>query len=255
MAVHLPDQSDGGLRPMRLVGAIAGDVIAPVAVFFGAQALGVGALGASLLAGAGCLPRQAAQLATRRRLDGLGAVVLSAFAFGALLTLLTGDLRVMALKDAIWPLAAGLVAAGSCVRGRPVTFYLIRPLLTQGREENRPLWDRVWAGGAPFRRCLRTLAALWSGMLLAAAVLEIVLCLRLPVDQAAAVPGLMPVIALPLLLATTALYGARTGLGVRASLTLLEPDGDPDPEPVRELRPESESGPVSEPVSKAEAAR
>ena len=54
---------------------------------------------------------------------------------------------------------------------------------------------------------------------------------------------LIPVIALPLLLGTTAGYGARTGLGVRASLTLLEPDGDPEPE----LRPESE--PESEPKS------
>ena len=53
---------------------------------------------------------------------------------------------------------------------------------------------------------------------------------------------LIPVIALPLLLGTTAGYGARTGLGVRASLTLLEPDGDPEPELRPESKPESEPG-------------
>ncbi|MEW2522663.1 VC0807 family protein [Actinacidiphila alni] len=212
----------GGPRARQFVGLLVGDLVAPVVVYGVAHAVGAGTMTAALLAGAGCLPRQAVRLAGRRRLDGLGAAVLAAFVVGALLTLISGDPRVMALKDVVWPLAAGLVTAVSCRWGRPVTFYLFRPLLTQGRPENRPLWDRVWAAGGPFRRCLRTLAALWAAVLLATAGAELALCLSLPADQAAAVPGVVPLVAVPLLLGATALYGARTGLGVRASLALLD---------------------------------
>jgi hypothetical protein len=109
------------------------------------------------------------------------------FALSGMLLLLSGDARVLIVKDAVWPLAAGVVAGGSCLRGKPVTFFMLRPLLTQGRPENRPFWDQVWAGGSAFRRCLRTLAIGWSVILLGG----------------------------------TALYGRRTGLGVRRSLEAM----------------------------------
>ncbi len=108
--------------------------------------------------------------------------------------------------------------AGSLLRGKPVTFYLFRPLLTQGRAENRPMWDEVWRSGPAFRRCLRTLAAIWAVLLLAATAAEVILAVRLPLSQAGAVPGLVTLVTVPLLLASTALYGKRTGLGIRASL-------------------------------------
>jgi hypothetical protein len=214
-----------GLRAGAFLGPLLSDLVAPLAVFYLAQAWGADALAASMLAGLSTLPRQLVQFARRRRLDGLGLAVLAAFVLGALLTLATGDVRLMAVKDAIWPLIAGLVTAGSCVRGKPVTFYVFRPLLTQGRAENRPLWNEVWAGGAPFRRALRTLAAMWATILLAAAAAEVVLSLRLPVDQAAAVPGFVQLIGVPLLLGCTALYGKHTGLGIRASLAAVRPEG------------------------------
>ena len=221
------DEGAAGVRASAFLGPLIADVIAPLAVFYIAQAWGVGALAATMLAGLSTLPRQLVRLARSHRLDGLGVAVLAAFVLGALLTLCTGDVRLMAVKDAIWPLAAGLVTVGSCLRGKPVTFYVFLPLLTQGRTERRALWNEVWEGGSAFRRSLRTLAVLWATILLTAAVAEVVLSLRLPVDQAAAVPGLTQAIGIPLLLGCTALYGKRTGLGIRASLAAMHmhPEG------------------------------
>lgn len=76
--------------------------------------------------------------------------------------------RILIVKDAVWPLAAGVVSAGSCLRGKPVSFFMLRPMLTQGRPENRPFWDQVWSRGGAVRRCLRVLALGWSVVLLAA---------------------------------------------------------------------------------------
>jgi hypothetical protein len=135
-----------------------------------------------------------------------------------LLSLLSGDARILIVKDAVWPLAAGVVAAGSCLRGKPVTFFMLRPMLTQGRPENRPFWDQVWSCGRAFRRCLRFLAIGWSVILLTAGAAELLLAAFLPLSAAAAGPAVVPLIAVPVLLGGTALYGRRTGLGVRRSL-------------------------------------
>jgi hypothetical protein len=209
------------VRPAAVAGALLGDLAAPAAVYYLARWLGAGAVWALILGGLTCLPRQAAGLARRRRLDGLGIAVLVVFALSGLLALSAGSARALIVKDASWPLAAGLVAAASCLRGKPVTFFMVRPLLTQGQAENRPFWDEVWAAGAAFRRCLRVLAIGWAVILLAAGAAELALALSLPVSAAAAVPAVVPAMALPVLLGGTARYGRRTGLGVRRSLDAM----------------------------------
>src|ERR1700690_3415106 len=112
---------------------LPGDLFGPAAIYYAARALGAPVVLALILGGAACLPRQAAELDRRGRPGRLGPAVLGAFALGGLLSLLSGDPRVLIVKDAVWPLAAGGVAAGSCLRGKPVTFFMLRPMLTQGR--------------------------------------------------------------------------------------------------------------------------
>ena len=215
-----------GIRPAALAGVLLGDLIAPACVYYGARALGAPVMLAVLLGGLACLPRQAVELARRRMLDGLGAAVLIVLAVSGLLSLLSGDARVLVVKDAVWPLAAGAVTVVSCLRGKPVTFFVLRPMLTQGQPENRPFWDQVWAAGAAFRHSLRVLAVGWSAILLAAGAVEVLLALSLPISAAAAVTAVVPAIAVPVLLGGTALYGKRTGLGVRRSLAAMDLAGD-----------------------------
>lgn len=209
------------VRPGAVAGLLLGDLIGPAAIYYAARALGAPVVLALILGGVACLPRQAVELARRGRLDGLGTAVLVAFALGGLLSLLSGDPRGLIVKDAVWPLAAGAVAAGSCLRGKPVTFFMLRPMLTQGRPENRSFWDQVWACGSAFRRCLRVLAIGWSVILLTAGAAELLLAASLPLNAAAAVPAVVPVIAVPVLLGGTALYGRQTGLGIRRSLAAM----------------------------------
>lgn len=209
-----------GRRPVGLLGVLFGDLAGPIAISYGARSAGASTGLALVLGGVVCLPRQLAELVRKRRLDGLGVAVLVSFALGGVLSLVSGDARFLVVKDAIWPVAAGVVVGASCLRGKPVTFFMFRPMLTQGRVENRPFWDGVWAAeaGAPFRRCLRVLAVVWTVALLAAGAVELALAFTLPLSTAAAVPMVVHVIALPVLLGFTALYAKNTGLGVRRSL-------------------------------------
>ena len=214
-----------GPRPTAFLGALIGDVLAPLAVYYVAGALRTSTMTAMIVAGLSCLPREVYQLARRRRLDGLGVAVIVSLVLGVLLSLGTGDARILAVKDAVWPLAAGLVTAASLVHGKPVSFYLFRPLLTQGRVEARPFWDEVWAGGPSFRHCLRTIAVLWAVILFATAAVELVAALSLPLGLAGATPSLVHLVAVSLLLGCTALYGKRTGLGVRAAVAAVRDAG------------------------------
>jgi hypothetical protein len=92
------------IRPAAVAGLLLGDLIAPAAIYYVARALGAPVVLALILGGLACLPRQAAELARRGRLDGLGTAVLVAFALSGLLSLLSGDARVLIVKDAVWPL-------------------------------------------------------------------------------------------------------------------------------------------------------
>jgi hypothetical protein len=221
MAVTARSASPTDIRPAALAGVLLGDLIAPAGLYYAGRAFGAPVMLALILGSLACLPRQAVRLVRRGRVDGLGAAVLVVFAVSGLLSLLSGDARILVMKDAAWPLAAGAVTAGSCLRGKPVTFFMLRPLLTQGRAENRAFWDRIWAEGTAFRRCLRVLAVGWSAVLLAAGAVELLLAVSMPVGAAAAVSAVVPAIALPILLGGTALYGKRTGMGVRRSLEAI----------------------------------
>lgn len=209
-----------GPRMAGLLEILFGDLLGPIAVYHAAQAAGSSAGQGLVFGGLVCLPRQPAALVRSHRLDGLGIAVLMSLTLGAALSLVSGSARFLVAKDAIWPLAAGAVAAASCLRGKPVTFFMVRPVLTGGRVENRPFWDGMWAddAGAPFRRCLRVLAAAWTAILLAAGTAESALAFTLPLNRTAAASLMAHVIAPPGLLGFTAIYAKNTGMGVRQSL-------------------------------------
>jgi hypothetical protein len=99
------------VRPGAVAGLLIGDLIGPAAIYYAARALGAPVVLALILGGVACLPRQAAELARRGRLDGLGTAVPVAFALGGLLSLLSGDPRVLIVKDG-W-------AAPPCTAGGP----------------------------------------------------------------------------------------------------------------------------------------
>lgn len=220
MTARAPSRASHGTRPAALMGVLLGDLVGPIAVYYVAKAAGASTGLALVLGGVVCLPRQLAELVRKRRLDGLGIVVLMSFALGGGLSLVSGDARFLLVKDAIWPVVAGIIVGASCLRGKPVTFFMFRPLLTQGRAENRPFWDEVWAddAGAPFRRCLRVLAAVWTAVLLVAGAAELILAFMLPLNSAVAAPLIVHVITLPVLLGFTGLYAKNTGMGVRRTL-------------------------------------
>lgn len=161
------------------------DIVAPVAVYFGLHALGVGDF-LALTAG-GLVTGASTVLSTihRRRLDSIGLLVVLEIAISIVLLFVTGDPRIVLLKPAVYVVIAALFMMASCFRGRPVTYEFNRVMAARGGPARLAAYERAWDQSAEFRRVQRTIAAGWAVALAAEAALRVVVVLSFSTQQVA----------------------------------------------------------------------
>jgi hypothetical protein len=182
------------------------DVGLPVGTYYGLHALGVGdstaLLAATLAAGA----RLVVTAVRARRVSAFAALMLAVYAVGLAASFVTGDPRVMLLKDSV---GTGVVGVGFLV-----SLFVGRPLVLAALEATSPAKAadarRAYAENPGARRTIRGVTAMWGVGLLAEAVVRVPIVLALPVSVAVAVSQLMTLV----VIAVLALVG---GLWVRAA--------------------------------------
>ncbi|MHA6616113.1 VC0807 family protein [Pseudonocardia sp. DLS-67] len=179
---------DAGLR--RVVRAnvltVVFEVVAPMALFYGLRAMGVGqwwALMAGVLVAA---PYVVWTIVRNRRVDLVALVTLSVLVLSVVLGLLSGDPRTLAVREGWTAALGGLFGAWMLVTvvvGRPAQLTLGRTIAEVKRgAEGAAAWAARWDTDARFRRGLRIDTAAWGAVLLANAVVHIVLVYTLPID-------------------------------------------------------------------------
>lgn len=169
-----------------LVAGLLWDVGLPVVVFCACRAFDMAALLALAAGGVAALVRVGWVAFLRRRLAGLAAIVSVSFVLLLVVSLLTGDARVLLARESILTGAAGLVLLGSCVLGKPVLFLLVRRL-NAGKEDALARLDERWRTVPSFRRQFFGLSAVFGGVFLAESILRVVLIYLLPIDAMAVV--------------------------------------------------------------------
>ena len=165
----------------KLLTGLLWDIGLPAVVYYGGRALGYDVLPALAAGGVAALIRVAFVGVVRRRLDGVGVLVGATFALLLVVSLFTGDPRVLLARESVLSGAAGLLLVGSCVIGRPIVYTLTRRL-NAGKAELLAEWDVRWQSQPSFRRHFTMLSAVTGGVLLADAIVRLVLILVLPVD-------------------------------------------------------------------------
>jgi intracellular septation protein A len=156
--------------PEIVLGAVAPFVVYQVATGLGASELAALAWGAVFpLAGIGI------GLVRRRRLDPISAISLTSIVVGLTGGLLLHSARFLLVKDSLVTATIGLAFLGSLLAARPLVFVIGRAQ----SPERAAVFDARWAEPA-FRRALRTMTAVWGGVLLAEAVTRVVLSLLVP---------------------------------------------------------------------------
>lgn len=179
------DRGPGARATVRaLARVLLLDVAAPLAVFYGLHALGVGDVPALLASAVPPLGTAVATAVRERRVEPIAVAVLLATVLSLLATVVGGGGPRELLARTAWLTAPfGLWTLGSLFGARPLTYTVTRSLLA-GRAA---AMERLWETDARFRRAWRSVTVLWGVVSLLDSAARIAMAATLPV---AAVPAL-----------------------------------------------------------------
>ncbi|MCD7444532.1 hypothetical protein K4B79_40795 [Streptomyces lincolnensis] len=162
-------------------------LVLDVAVPVGSYYLFKDGLGMSTLAALGwssVVPalRTGWSVARDRAVNGLAALILFVNVVGLLLSFVSGDARLMLVKDSGISSAIGIGILVSVVLGRPMMTAFMKPQLVKGEAAREAAWERLESGSEDFRRAERVFSVVWGVVLLGECVVRIVGAYTLPVD-------------------------------------------------------------------------
>ncbi len=158
----------------------------------------------------GVLPafRVIATVVQHRRLDAIGALVLSGIALGTVVGLASGSARLYLLDGLAPTVVLGVVCLLSLLSNRPVMFRVA--LETMGEDTAK---GRAFAGMwqyAAFRRMFQVITVVWGLVFLAESAVQAVIVETASINTAKQSSNLLPVAVLVLTFVWTRNYGRRT---------------------------------------------
>ncbi|MGC5288662.1 VC0807 family protein [Micromonospora sp. DT231] len=196
-----------------LVGRVVVDAVLPLVVYYALRAIGADVLAATLAAGAVPAANAALVAARSRRVDVAGLVVVSLFVAGGALSVVTGDARLLYIKDG-W--LTGLLGAWvllSLTMKRPFMLHLGTVIATaKVGDAGAAAWQRRWIDDPVFRRRLRLVSVVVGVVLLLDAVVRVAIASVIDLDAVATVTNVQYVVMLAGLLSWFFWYTARHGL-------------------------------------------
>lgn len=191
------------------------ELAAPLGGYYGLRAAGVGTGPALVVGGALIAPWIVYGVIRNRRIDVMAAFTLSMLLVGAVMSAVTGDPRLLLVRDSWVGALLGLWILGTLPTRKPFIMATSRAVVVaKVGEAGADAWAARWTDDPAFRRHIRILTAVWGVVFLGDALVRVVLAYSLPLD---AVPGVSTVqwlVVLACLLVFHARYVSRTGLKV-----------------------------------------
>jgi hypothetical protein len=205
--VPAPDQVSGPDRLRALAPVIFFDVAGPLAVYYGARAASLSTLVALVLSGALPAFRVGGTVLRHRRLDAIGALVISGIALGTVVGLASGNARLYLLDGMVPTVVLGVVCLLSLLSDRPMMYRIA--LETMGGDSPRGrAFARMW-NYPGFRRTFRVITVVWGLVFLAESVLQEIIIETRSINTAKLTSNLLPVAVLVLTFTWTRLYVRR----------------------------------------------
>lgn len=197
------------------------DVVAPMALFFVLNRLGVPPIWSLLLGSAIVLLSMTVNTVRQRRVDRVGILVLVEIAVSIVLLFVWRDPRFLLAKLSLYTAIAGVYLIATSFRGRPLTYDGAFQIGTKGDPVRGAAFARCWERSSQFRRTLRIASFGWGLACLVDAVLRVVVVYRFPLDRAAWLSNLPHLTAIALLMGFSALMGRTTHRLVENELTQM----------------------------------
>ncbi|MBM0275910.1 VC0807 family protein [Micromonospora tarensis] len=196
-----------------LVGRVVVDAVLPLVGYYALRAVGADVLAATLAAGAVPAAHAAVVAVRSRRVDVAGLVVVSLFVVGGALSVVTGNARLLYVKDG-W--LTGLLGAWvllSLVMKRPFMLHLGTAIATaKVGDVGAAAWQQRWVDDAVFRHRLRLVSVVVGVVLMLDAVVRVAIASVIDLDEVATVTNVQYVVMLAGLLSWFFWYTARYGL-------------------------------------------
>ena len=189
------------------------ELVLPLGGYYALRAAGVSAWLALAAGGALTAPWIVYGVIRRRRIDVTAAFTLTLLVVGALMSLVTGDPRVLLVRDSWLGGLLGLWIVGSLFTRRPFIMVAAHAVVVaKVGEAGAIAWEGRWDHEPDFRRHVRILTAIWGAVFLGDAGVRVALAYSLPVDQVPAVSTAQWLAVLGCLLAFHTWYVGRHGL-------------------------------------------
>ena len=183
------------------------DVIGPLAVYYGARAVGISTVLSLVLSGVLPAVRIAVTVVRHHRLDAIGALVLFGIVLGTVVGLASGSARLYLLDGVVPTIALGLVCLASLLSQKPMMYRLA--LETMGEDTQRgQAFARMWRH-REFQYLFKVITLVWGLVFLAESAIQVAVVEFASINTAKATSNLMPVVVLVATFAWTRAYGRR----------------------------------------------
>jgi hypothetical protein len=141
-----------------------------------------------------------------RRLDLIGAIVLTFIAIGVAGSLISGSVLFILIKESFITGLVGLLFLSSLLWHRPIFFYLGRQFMAGEDPERLAWWNALWER-ASFRRTMRTMTTVWGVSYILEAGVRVVFALTLTPGTVVALSPIMGIGTTVILILWTRRYG------------------------------------------------
>ncbi|MFC5957089.1 VC0807 family protein [Streptomyces pratens] len=120
--------------------------------------------------------------AAGRTLNAFAALILFVNVVSLLLGFVSGDARLMLVKESVVGSVIGIGVLVSVMLGKPTMTAGMKPWVTRGQTAREAAWTRLESGSEAFRRAERRFSMGWGTALLGECVVRVVGAYSLPVD-------------------------------------------------------------------------
>ncbi len=195
-------------RLRALAPIVVFDVAGPLAVYYGARSAGLSTVLSLVVSGVLPAFRVIATVVQHRRLDAIGALVLSGIALGTVVGLVSGSARLYLLDGLAPTVVLGVVCLLSLLSYRPVMFRVAVETMGEDTAKGRA-FAAMWQYAA-FRRMFQVITVVWGLVFLAESAVQAVIVETASINTAKQSSNLLPVVVLVLTFVWTGNYGRRT---------------------------------------------
>ena len=205
-------QKAAGIRRV-LARQLVLELLLPLAGYYGLRAAGVSTWLALTVGSALAVPWIVYGIIRKRRVDVTAAFTLTLLLVGALMSSVTGDPRVLLVRDSWIGALLGIWILGTLATQRPFIMTTSRAIVVAKiGEAGADAWEARWIDDSDFRHHVRVLTAIWGVVFLGDAIVRVVLAYTLPLDAVPGVSTVQWVAVLACLLAFHTRYVGKNGL-------------------------------------------